>query len=403
MVKEKVNTKIMKEEVFIINAKRTPVGKFGGSLVRVPATDLGIIVIKALLAKNPEIIKHIDEVILGNVLSAGLGQNPARIATWKSGIPQNVPSFTVNKVCGSGLKSVMLAAQAIQNGDANLIIAGGMENMSRAPFLVNGSRFEDKLEKETTTDSMIYDGLFCSLIGEPMGITAENIAKKYNISREEQDAYALESHRKAIFARDSKKFSEEIVPVESKNGKESTQLLNDEQPRANTSLEALQKLSPVFLQEGTVTAGNASSLNDAAAAAIIASSQLVKNQSLKPMVKIISFASVGLDPALMGLGAYYAVEKCLSKTKLKTLDIDLWEINEAFASQSIAVQRLLKIEPEKINVNGGGLALGHPIGASGTRILTTLIHELKRQSKHYGVASLCIGGGQGIAMLIENI
>lgn len=393
----------MKQDVYIINAKRTPVGKFGKSLLEFPATELATMVIKNLLKKHLDIAECIDEVILGNVLSAGLGQNPARIASWKSGIPQNVPSFTINKVCGSGLKSIILATQAIQIGDANLIVAGGMENMSRAPFIIEKNRFEIKSEEKTPKDSMIYDGLFCSLIGEPMGITAENIAKKYKISRKEQDEYALHSHKKAIAARNAGKFEEEIIPVEIKNGKITTQFLTDEQPRDNTSLEALQKLSPVFKKDGTVTAGNASSLNDAAAMTLVASEEFVKQHNLKPMAKVITFASIGLDPNLMGLGAYYAAEKCLSKTKLKPSNIDLWEINEAFASQSIAVQRLLKIEPGKLNVNGGALALGHPIGASGARILTTLLHELKRTNKQYGVVSLCIGGGQGVAMLVENV
>lgn len=393
----------MKNSVYIIDAKRTPIGKFGKSLLEFPATELGAIVIKNLLEAYSNISDHIDEVIMGNVLSAGLGQNPARIAAMKSGIDEKIPSYTINKVCGSGLKSIILATQAIQNRDANLIVAGGMESMSRAPFLVEKNRFEVKSEKETTKDSMIYDGLFCSLIGEPMGITAENIAKKYNISREEQDEYALNSHKKAIAARDAGKFKEEIVPVKIKSATTNTQFSIDEQPRDNTSMEALQKLPPVFKTDGTVTAGNSSSLNDAAAVALLASEEFTKQHNLKPMAKVISFASIGVDPKLMGLGAYYAVEKCLSKTKLKPSNIDLWEINEAFASQSIAVQKLLKIESHKINVNGGALALGHPIGASGARILTTLLHELKKQSKQYGIASLCIGGGQGIAILVENV
>lgn len=393
----------MKDGVYIIDAKRTPVGKFGGSFAGIPATDLGAIVIKALLDKNPEITKHIDEVILGNVLSAGLGQNPARIAAMNAGIGQKIPAFTVNKVCGSGLKSVMLGVAAIQNKDANLIIAGGMENMSRAPYLLNNYRFGSKIGDQVIKDSMIYDGLFCSLIGESMGVTAENIAKKYHVSRQEQDAFALASHQKAIMARDNKKFSEEIVTVEFESGKEYGKLLVDEQPRDNTSLEALQKLPTVFLKGGTVTAGNASSLNDAAAAVVVASSQFVKKYKLKPMVKVLSFCSVGLDPRLMGLGGYYAAKKCLEKTSLKISDIDLWEINEAFASQSIAVLKLLGMDEEKVNVNGGAIALGHPIGASGARILTTLVHELKRQSKQFGLVSLCIGGGQGVAMIVENI
>jgi len=393
----------MKDGVYIIDAKRTAVGKFGGSLIGISATELGAIVIKALLENNPEIKNNIDEVILGNVLSAGLGQNPARIAAMHAGIDQKVSSFTINKVCGSGLKSVMLGASAIQNKDANLIIAGGMENMSRAPYLLDNHRFGSKLGDQVLKDSMIYDGLFCSLTGESMGIIGENIAKKYNISREEQDAFALASHQKAIMARDNKKFSEEIIPVEIKKGKESSQFSVDEQPRNDTSLEALQKLSPAFLKDGTVTAGNASAINDAAAAVVVASSRSVEKFNLRPMAKVISFCSVGLDPNLMGLGGYYAAKKCLKKVSIKIPSIDLWEINEAFASQSIAVLKLLGIDKDKVNVNGGAIALGHPIGASGARILTTLVHELKRQSKQFGLASLCIGGGQGVAMIVENI
>lgn len=393
----------MKEEVYILDAKRTPVGKYGGSLVETPATELGTIVIKALLKTNPRIKKHVDEVILGNVLSTGLGQNPARIAAFRSGISQKVPSLTINKACGSGLKSIILGTQAIKNKDADAIIAGGMENMSRAPYLLDNHRFGTKLGDQVIRDVMVYDGLFCSLIGEHMGITAENIAKKYKISREEQDVYAFNSHKKALAAIQNKKFKKEIVPLHIVNKKESFVFDTDEQPRKDTSFQALQKLSPAFKKGGSVTAGNASALNDAASAVIIASARFVKKHKMKPMAKIKSFAYVGLDPRFMGLGAYYAAKKCLSKAGLHVSDIDLWEINEAFASQSIAVLNMLEVDDRKVNVNGGAIALGHPIGASGTRILTTLLYELKRQSKQYGMASLCIGGGQGIAMLVENL
>lgn len=403
MVEEKTGEESMKQIAYIINAKRTPVGKFGGSFKDTPATELGTAVINALLEKYPETTGHIDEVIMGNVLSAGLGQNPARIAALKSGIDQKVPAFTINKVCGSGLKSVILASQAIQNGDAHFIVAGGMENMSRSPYLLENHRFGSRLGDNTIKDSMIYDGLFCSLIGETMGVTAENIAKKNNVPRKEQDAYALESHQKATAAQKSVRFNDEIVPLDVQSGKGKKQVLEDEQPRKDTNLDALQKLSTVFKENGTVTSGNASSLNDAAAGVLVASEKFVKNNTIKPMAKIVSFASVGLDPAYMGLGAYYAAEQVLLKAKLHAKDIDVWELNEAFASQSIAVLRLLDIDRKKVNVNGGAIALGHPIGASGARILTTLLHELQRQSKQYGIASLCIGGGQGIAMLVENV
>lgn len=392
-----------REAAYIIDIKRTPVGKYGGSLVHVSATELGSIVIKALLDNNPVINKHIDEVIMGNVLSAGLGQNPARIAAVAAGISYDVPSFTVNKACGSGLKSVALAAQSILNEEAEVVIAGGMENMSRTPFLLDNYRFGTKLGNQTVRDAMIFDGLFCSLIGETMGMTGEYVAKKYKISRDHQDKYALASHQKAISAINQKKFNEEIIPVQVKSKNILHTFDTDEQPRKDTSLEALNKLPTVFKKNGTITAGNASPLNDAASAAIIASGRFVKRSHIKPLAKIHSFSYVGLNPRFMGLGSYYAAKKCLSKTKLKISDIDLWEINEAFASQSIAVIKLLEIGIEKVNVNGGALALGHPIGASGARILTTLLYELKRQSMRFGMASLCIGGGQGIAMLVENI
>lgn len=393
----------MKEEVYIIDAKRTAIGKYGGSLLSVPATELGTIVFESLLKNNPEIKEHIDEVIMGNVISAGLGQNPARIVAFKSGIPQHVPSVTINKVCGSGLKSIILGTQSIQNRDANIVLAGGMENMSRAPYLLENHRFGAKLGSDTIRDSMIFDGLFCSLIDEPMGATAECVAKKYNVTRSQQDAFALLSHQKALKAIEDKKFEEEIVPVEIKNKKTTTLFAIDEQPREDTSSEALQKLSPVFKKDGSVTAGNSSSINDGAAAAIIASGEFVKKHNIKPMARIVSFASIGLDPKYMGLGAYYAAKACLAKTDIKSSDIDLWEINEAFASQSIAAIKLLEIDNEKVNVSGGAIAMGHPIGASGARILTTLLYELKRQSKQYGIATLCIGGGQGIALLVENL
>ncbi len=393
----------MKNAVYILDAKRTPVGKYGGSLLHTPATDLAAIVIQSLLKSSPAISKNIDEIIIGNVLSAGLGQNPARIAAIKSGLNKKIPAYIVNKVCGSGLQSIIIGTYQIQSGNAQLILAGGMENMSRAPYLVENHRFGAKLGHHTLKDSMMYDGLFCSLIGESMGVTAENIAKKYKISRKNQDEYALNSHKKALSAKKNGIFKEEIVPVTIKNGKETISFLNDEQPRENTSIEALGKLDPVFKQNGTVTAGNSSSLNDAASAILIASEQFIKKHTLKPMAKIISFSSVGLDPAYMGLGAYYAAKKALSDAHLNPRDIDLWEINEAFASQTLAVLQLLRITEEKVNVHGGALALGHPIGASGSRILTTLIHELKRRKGKYGVATLCIGGGQGVAMVIENI
>lgn len=392
----------MKGAAYILDAKRTPVGKYGGSLSRTSATELGSIVIKALLTNNPTVSKHVDEVIMGNALSAGLGQNPARISAIKSGLSQTIPAFTVNKVCGSGLKSVILAAQSIANLDANAIIAGGMENMSLCPYLIDNYRFGAKIGNQTIRDAMIFDGLFCSLTDEHMGMTAEHVAKKYKISRKEQEKYALESHRKAVDAVITGKFKEEIVPVIVPLGKKKVIFDTDEQPRADTNLELLSKLVPVFKKDGSVTAGTSSPLNDGAAGVLVTSEKFIKEHNVSPIGKIVSFASVGIDPKYMGMGSYYAAKKCLINAGLKVSDIDVWELNEAFASQSIAVIKLLGVNPNKVNVNGGAIALGHPIGASGARILVTLLHELKKRSKQYGIVSLCIGGGQGIAMLVET-
>lgn len=392
----------MKENTYIIAAKRSPIGKFGGSFLSVPATELATVVVKRILADNPKLIKKIDEVIFGNVLSAGLGQNPARITSINSGIAKNVPAFTVNKVCGSGLKSVILGSQSIASGDADLIMAGGMENMSRSPYLLNDYRFGAKLGDQNLTDGMINDGLFCSLIGQHMGITAENVARRYKVSREEQDAFALSSHQKAVKAIAENRLIEEIVPISISSKGKVTEISVDEQPRSDTTLEVLAKLKPVFKKGGSVTAGNSSSINDGAAAFLIASEKFVKKENIKPLAKIVSSASVALDPKYMGMGVYYAAVACLKKANFKIEDVDLWELNEAFASQSVAALKLFKIDPKIVNVNGGAIAFGHPIGASGARILVSLIYELKRRKLKYGVASLCIGGGQGIAMLIEN-
>lgn len=385
----------MKEPVFIIDALRTPIGKFGGSLTRTPATNLGTTVIQALLTRTPAAGKHVNEVIFGNVLSAGLGQNPARIAAFRAGLPHRTPALTVNKLCGSSLKSAILGVLAIQNEDAQVIIAGGMENMSRTPYILETHRFGSKFGHGSVKDTLLFDGLHCSLIGEHMGVTAENIAKRYGIKRVDQDAYALSSHRKAISALEQGLFAEEIVPVGS--------FASDEQPRKDTSVEALAKLSPVFKKNGTVTPGNACPVNDGAAALLIAGERFTKKHRFKPLAVIRGYASVGLNPRYMGLGAYYAAKACLTRARLTTKDIDLWEINEAFASQTLAVLKLLGIDERRVNVNGGAIALGHPIGASGARILTTLLYELKRSSARFGVASLCIGGGQGVAMLVERV
>jgi acetyl-CoA C-acetyltransferase len=393
----------MNRAIYILEAKRTCIGKYGGKLASIPAYGLFASVAQSLISRHPNLKKDIDEIIVGNVLSAGLGQNPGRKASFQAGYSCKIPSYTVNKVCGSGLKSVILANQAIGNDDANLIIAGGMENMSGCPYYLDKYRFGARINDQQLRDGMIYDGLFCSLIGEHMGVTAEYIAKKFNISREEQDRFAFRSNLKAIKAIDIGRFNDEICPVSKKEEDDVSVIKEDEQPRRDTSLEKLAKLKPVFKNHGTVTAGNSSTLNDGAAAVLLASESYVNTKKIKPKAIIRSYAYIGLNPKYMGLGSFYAAEKCLKRACMKATDIDLWEINEAFASQSVAVLRLLGIDPKIVNVNGGSIALGHPIGASGARILTTLLYELKKRELTYGLASLCIGGGQGIAVLIENI
>jgi len=393
----------MRKEVFIIEAKRTATGKYGGSLSLAPASDLAAQLIKYISFKFPKIINRIDEIIIGNVLSAGIGQNPARIAAMKGGLSHQIPAFTINKVCGSGLKSIILGTQIIQNDDANLIMAGGMENMSQCPYYLDKHRFGAKFNHHVLRDGMLTDGLFCSLIGKHMGFTAEILAKKYKISRIEQDLFALNSHKKAMVAIDNNKFKEEIIPIKISSQNKDFIFKEDEQVRKKISIDSLSKLKPVFKKNGTVTAGNSCPLSDGAAIVLLATEKMIKKYHLIPKVIIKSYAYLGFNPRYMGLGSYYAAKKCLKKVGLKPSSVGLWEINEAFASQSLAVLKLLKINPEIVNVNGGAIALGHPIGASGTKILTTLIYELKRRKLRYGMASLCIGGGQGIAILIENI
>lgn len=393
----------MKKAIYIIDAKRTAIGKFGGGLSTVPAPELMSEVFKYFLHRYPITKKHLDEVIVGNVLSAGLGQNPARIAAMKADISEKVPAVTVNKVCGSGLKSVIMGAQAIGLDEANLILAGGMENMSLCPYYLHNHRFGNKLGNEELVDGLITDGLFCSLIGEHMGATAENIAERYRITREEQDKFAYNSQQKALAAVKDEIFQAEIIPIEVKNKRSSVTVTIDEQPRSDTTLEKLSTLRSAFKKDGCVTAGNASTINDGAAAVLLASEMGAKKYKLQPQAKIISYATVGVDPRYMGLGAAQAALVCLQKSKLRKSQIGLWEINEAFASQLLAVVQELKIDKNKVNVNGGAIALGHPIGASGSRTLTTLLYELKRQKQQYGLVSLCVGGGQGIAMIIESI
>jgi len=390
-------------EVVIVSAVRTPVGSFSGTLAQIPATELGALVIKEAINRAGITPDQVDEVILGNVLQGGQGQNPARQAAIKAGIPQEVPSWTLNKLCGSGLKSVISAAQAIMVGDADIIVAGGMESMSLAPYALPKARTGYRMGNETIVDTMIFDGLTDAFYNIHMGITAENIAEQYGISREEQDRYAVISQNRAEAAIKAGKLEEEIVPVSIPQRKGDPIVVSqDEFPRFGVTYEALAKLRSAFIKDGTVTAANASGINDGAAAVVIMSKDKAEELSLIPLATIKSWASAGVDPRIMGTGPIPASRKALEKAGLKIEDIDLVEANEAFASQTLEVAKELKLDREKTNVNGGAIALGHPIGASGTRILVTLLHEMKRSNAQRGLATLCIGGGQGIALIVER-
>lgn len=391
------------KEVVIVSAVRTAIGSFGGALKDVSAPQLGAVVIKEALAKAGLAPDSVDEVIMGNVLQAGLGQNPARQAAIGAGLPNEVSSMTINKVCGSGLKAVHLAAQAIIAGDADIVVAGGMENMSQAPYLLQGARDGYRMGDQKVTDSMIHDGLWCSFNDYHMGVTAENLCSKYDLTREEQDQFAANSQQKAVQAIEDGKFKDEIVPVEVKKKKEILTVDTDEYPRKGTTAEKLGGLRPAFKKDGSVTAGNASGINDGAAAVVVMSKEKADELGIKPLVKIVANASSGVDPSIMGIGPVTAVKKALEKGGQKLEEMDLVEANEAFAAQALAVGKELQFDSEKLNVNGGAIALGHPIGASGTRILVTLIHEMKRRDAKKGLATLCIGGGQGVATIIENI
>ena len=391
------------KEVVIVSAVRTPIGSFGGSLGQIPAVELGALVIKEALRRAGVSPEQVDEVIMGNVLQAGLGQNPARQAAIKAGIPQEVPSWTLNKLCGSGLKSVESAAQAIMTGDAEIIVAGGMESMSMAPYVLEKARTGYRLGNGTMIDTILKDGLMDAFDEIHMGITAENIAEQFEISRAEQDAYALLSQNRAEAAMKSSAFDEEIVPVLIPQRKGEPIVFNkDEFPKHGTTLDSLIKLRTAFKKEGTVTAGNASGINDGAAAVVIMSKEKASELGLQPLASIVSFASAGVDPKIMGTGPIPASRKALSKAGLTIEDIDLVEANEAFAAQTIAVARELQLKTDQTNVNGGAIALGHPIGASGTRILVTLLYEMKRRDVKRGLATLCIGGGQGTALIVER-
>jgi acetyl-CoA C-acetyltransferase len=391
-------------EVVIAGAVRTAVGSFGGALKDIHVADLGAAVLVESLKRAGISGSEIEELILGNVLQGGAGMNPARQSAIKAGVPKEMPSYTVNKVCGSGLKAVTLAAQAIRAGDSSLILAGGMESMSTAPYLLKNARWGYRLGNGELIDEMIHDGLSCSLNNYiHMGITAENIAERYKISREAQDAFAVTSQTRAAHAIASGRFKEEIVPMTIPKGKGTTAIFDtDEYVRGGTNLEGLARLKAAFKKDGSVTAGNASGINDGAAAMVIASAERAKTLGMKPQAVIRSYASVGVDPLYMGMGPVPAVQKALEKGGLQAKDIDLFELNEAFAVQSVAVVRELKLDPERVNVNGGAIAIGHPIGASGARILTTLIYEMQKRNARRGLAGLCIGGGQGIAIIVER-
>jgi acetyl-CoA C-acetyltransferase len=390
------------KEVVIVAAVRTAVGKFGGSIAKFAAPDLGATVIKALLARSGITGDMVNEVILGQVLTAGSGQNPARQAVIKSGLPQGVPAFVVGKVCGSGLKATHLAAQAILCGDADVIIAGGQENMSASPHVLLNSRDGQRMGDWKMVDSMITDGLWDAYNLYHMGTTAENVAKKYDISRAAQDEFAAASQNKAEAAQKAGKFKDEIVPVQIVSKKGTVSFDSDEFIKAGTTVDALSALRPAFDKAGSVTAGNASGLNDGAAAVLMMSGEKAAALGLKPLARIKAYASAGLDPTIMGMGPVPASQLCLKKAGWSAKDLDLMEINEAFAAQACAVNKEMGWDTSRINVNGGAIAIGHPIGASGARILVTLIHEMIRRDAKRGLASLCIGGGMGVALAIER-
>ncbi|EVE95276.1 TPA: acetyl-CoA C-acetyltransferase [Staphylococcus aureus] len=388
--------------VVLAAAYRTPIGVFGGAFKDVPAYDLGATLIEHVIKETGLNPSEIDEVIIGNVLQAGQGQNPARIAAMKGGLPETVPAFTVNKVCGSGLKSIQLAYQSIVTGENDIVLAGGMENMSQSPMLVNNSRFGFKMGHQSMVDSMVYDGLTDVFNQYHMGITAENLVEQYGISREEQDTFAVNSQHKAVRAQQNGEFDSEIVPVSIPQRKgEPILVTKDEGVRENVSVEKLSRLRPAFKKDGTVTAGNASGINDGAAMMLVMSEDKAKELNIEPLAVLDGFGSHGVDPSIMGIAPVGAVEKALKRSKKELSDIDVFELNEAFAAQLLAVDRELKLPPEKVNVKGGAIALGHPIGASGARVLVTLLHQLNDEVET-GLTSLCIGGGQAIAAVVSK-
>ncbi|NRH27362.1 acetyl-CoA C-acetyltransferase [Pseudomonas sp. MS19] len=391
------------QEVVIVAATRTAIGTFQGSLANIPAPELGAAVIRRLLEQTSLAPADVDEVILGQVLTAGSGQNPARQASILAGLPNAVPAMTLNKVCGSGLKALHLGAQAIRCGDAEVIIAGGMENMSLAPYVMPGARTGLRMGHAKVIDSMITDGLWDAFNDYHMGITAENLVDKYSISREQQDAFAAASQQKAVAAIEAGRFDAEITPVMIPQRKgDPVAFSKDEGPRAGVTAESLSKLKPAFKKDGSVTAGNASSLNDGAAAVLLMSADKAKALGLPVLARIASYANAGVDPAIMGIGPVSATRRCLEKANWKIEDLDLVEANEAFAAQALSVNQELGWDTAKINVNGGAIALGHPIGASGCRVLVTLLHEMIKRDAKKGLATLCIGGGQGVALALQR-
>ena len=388
----------------IISAVRTPIGRFQGTLAPIQATKLGSIVVAEAVKRAGLKPEQVDEVIMGNVVGAGLGQNPARQAALGAGLPDSIPALTINKVCGSGLKAVVLAVQAIKSGDAEIVVAGGMESMSNAPYLIKNARDGFRMGHQQVLDSMIHDGLWDAYNDYHMGNTGEVVAERWEISRRAQDQWALESHQKAIAAIDAGKFKEEIVPVEVPQRKKDPILFDtDEAPRRETSLEALAKLRPAFKKDGTVTAGNAPGVNDAASALVIAAADKAAEIGLKPRAKVVAYASSGLAPELVMMAPEKAVRMVWEKTGWSDDDVDLYEFNEAFSVQQVALGKVLGIDPSKHNVNGGAVALGHPIGASGARVLTTLLHALEDRDGKRGIAALCLGGGNAVAMAIELV
>ncbi|GAB2790021.1 acetyl-CoA C-acetyltransferase [Halomonas shantousis] len=391
------------QDVVIVAARRTAIGTFNGSLAGIPATRLGALVIEDILKRTGVAPHEVDEVLLGQVLTAGCGQNPARQAAILAGLPEAVPAMTINKVCGSGLKALHLGAQAIRCGDADVVLAGGQENMSLAPHLLPHSRTGQRMGDWKAIDSMVHDGLWDAFNDYHMGITAENLAEKYGISREEMDAFAARSQQKAVAAIEAGRFKDQIVPVPLTQRRGDAAMFDtDEGPRAGITAEKLAAMRPAFRKEGSVTAGNASSINDGAAAVMLCSAQKARQLGLTPLATIKAYASAGVDPAIMGIGPAPATRRCLEKAGWSIESLDLIEANEAFAAQALAVNRELGWDAQKINVNGGAIALGHPIGASGCRVLVTLLHEMIARDAKKGLATLCIGGGQGVALAIER-